>query len=506
MSAQTAADLERLLVEDIAGFTHDPLGYVLYVYPWGVKGTALEKKDGPRKWQRKVLESIGEQLQAGAADIGEVLREAIASGHGIGKSALVGWLCNWAVDTFEDARGVVTANTEKQLTTKTWPEIGKWRRMGLTAHWFEVTATALISTAHGHEKNWRIDSVPWSENNTEAFAGLHNEGKRIILVFDEASAIADKVWDVAEGALTDEGTEIVWCAFGNPTRNTGRFRECFRKFKHRWRHDQVDSRTVEGINKAQIEKWIEDYGLESDFVKVRVRGLFPNMSAKQYIAEADVAAAYGRHLRKEQYDFAPKIITVDSAWEGDDPLVIGLRQGLMFKVLRRLPKNDNDVFVANMVARLEDEEKADAVFIDQGYGTGIYSAGITMGRDWLLVNFGDGSTDPGYLNKRAQMYGDAKQWLKDGGAIEEDPELRDELLAIETVARMDGKIQLESKKDMKARGLPSPNKADALVISFAYPVACKPRLADGTLYRDPHNESYLDRPGSSSDGPYNPFG
>ncbi|MEI7000490.1 terminase, partial [Klebsiella pneumoniae] len=89
-------------------------------------------------------------------------------------------------------------------------------------------------------------------HNTEAFAGLHNERKRIIVVFDEASNIADLVWEVAEGALTDEDTEIIWVAFGNPTRNTGRFRECFRKYRHRWKCAQIDSRTVEGTNKQQL--------------------------------------------------------------------------------------------------------------------------------------------------------------------------------------------------------------------------------------------------------------
>lgn len=498
MNEYEKAELE--LIDLVQEFTHDPLGYVLAVYPWGEPGTELAGKTGPRRWQREVLESIGQALQAGAADLGQVIQEAIASGHGIGKSALVAWICNWAVDTFEDCRGVVTANTDTQLRTKTWPEVGKWRRLGLTRDWFDVTATALIARAKDHEKNWRIDAVPWSEHNTEAFAGLHNEGKRILLVFDEGSAIADKVWEVAEGALTDEGTEIIWLACGNPTRNTGRFRECFRKFKHRWKHRQVDSRTVDGTNKVQIKKWEDDHGVDSDFFKIRVRGLFPNMSSKQFIAETDVNAAYGRQLRPEQYNFAPKILILDPAWEGDDPLVISLRQGLMFRVLRRIPKNDNDVQMATLLAMLEDEHKADAVFIDQGYGTGIYSAGVTMGRDWLLVNFGDASFDPGYLNKRAEMYGDAKKWIKAGGAIEEDPELRDELLSLETVPRVDGKVQLESKKEMKARGLPSPNKADTLAMSFAYPVQAKPRFPDGTpMVMGGNNQS-------GTDDFYNPLG
>lgn len=456
----------------LASFEHDPLGYVLFAFPWGVPGSELANQSGPRKWQREVLEDIGRHLRDGAT-VHEALQLATASGHGIGKSALVAWIIRWAVATREDTRGVVTANTDTQLRTKTWPEVSKWHRLAIDAELFVCTATALYSADPDHEKTWRIDAVPWSENNTEAFAGLHNAGKRIVVIFDEASKIADKVWEVAEGALTDALTEIIWAVFGNPTRATGRFRECFRKFKHRWRGRQIDSRTVEGINKKQIEKWVEDEGEDSDFVKVRVRGLFPNMSAKQYIGEKDVDAAYGRHLRPEQYQFAPKILTVDPAWEGDDPLVIGLRQGLWFRILKVLPKNDNDVWVANLVARLEDEHQTDAVFIDLGYGTGIKSAGDVMGRTWTLVSFAESAYDEGCLNKRAEMYKLARDWLKAGGSIEENPTLRDDLLGIETVPRLDGKLQMEAKKDMKARGLSSPNHGDALVLSFAHPVVSR---------------------------------
>ena len=365
---------------------------------------------------------------------------------------------------------VITANTDTQLRTKTAPEVGKWQRLSITSHWLDVQATSVAARDKDHAKTWRADFVPWSEHNTEAFAGLHNKGKRIVLIFDEASAIADKVWEVAEGALTDEGTEIIWIAFGNPTRNVGRFRECFRRFKHRWKARQIDSRTVEGTNKEQIAKWAADYGEDSDFFKVRVRGMFPSMSARQFIGEADVAAAYGKVLRPEQYEFAPKILTVDPAWEGDDEFAIGLRQGLSFRILRTMPKNDNDLVAARVIADLEDEHKADAVFVDAGYGTGIVSAGQGMGRDWTLVWFAGASADIGCLNKRAEMWKAARDWLKSGGALPDDPQLRDELQAPEIVPRADGKVQIESKKDMKTRDVPSPNRADALVLSFAFPV------------------------------------
>lgn len=466
--------LEQQLVEDIAGFTHDPLGFVLYAFDWG-NGELSGFPDGPDVWAVAVLMEIGDKLRTGViTNLSEVIQIAVASGHGIGKSALVAWLILWAIATFEDMKGIVTANTDNQLRTKTWAEVSKWYRLCIIKHWFKLTATSLHSTDPEHEKTWRIDMVAWSTANTEAFAGLHNQGKRILIVFDEASAIHDDIWQVTEGALTDNDTEIIWVAFGNPTQNSGRFRECFRRFRHRWSCRQVDSRTVKISNKVQIANWVADYGEDSDFVKIRVRGMFPKASAKQFINTEDVDAAAARILRTEQFDFAPKILTCDPAWEGDDELVIGLRQGLHYRVLLIIEKNDNDVHVAQVLANFEDAEQADAVFVDAGYGTGIVSVGRTMGRTWNLVWFAGASSDPGCLNKRAEIWKLMRDWLKAGGAIDpKDQVLYNDLIGPQTVPRPDGKIQLESKKDMKARKVPSPGRADALALSFAWPVKKK---------------------------------
>ena len=458
---------DDVIADAAARCRFDPLTWARFAFDWGYG--ELDGYAGPRAWQAQAFGDIAAHLQNPETRYMPLML-ARASGHGIGKSAFIGMLVNWALSTCDDCKVVLTSNTDTQLRTKTAPEVGKWQRLSITREWFDVSATSIAVRDKSHAKTWRADFVPWSEHNTEAFAGLHNKGKRILLVFDEASAIADRVWEVAEGALTDEETEIIWVAFGNPTRNTGRFRECFRRYKHRWNHAQIDSRTVEGTNKAQMAKWAEDYGEESDFFKVRVRGMFPSMSARQFISEADVAAAYGRHVPEGAYAFAPKILTVDPAWEGDDEFVIGLRQGLVFRILETFAKNDNDLIAAQKIARYEDEHGADAVFIDAGFGTGIKSAGEGLGRFWTLVWFANKSDDAGCLNKRAEMWKAARNWLKDGGAIPDDPTLRDELQAPEIVPRADGKIQIESKKDMKARGVPSPNRADALVLSFAFPV------------------------------------
>lgn len=481
------------IIDELATCSSDPYQFVQLFFPWGEEGDLVEY-DGPDEWQTKVLCYIRDRLQAGQMSVAEavsyVIQIAVASGHGIGKSALVAWIILWAISTFEDTKGVVTANTEKQLRTKTWAELAKWYRMFLANELFVCDATSIYSVQEEHKMTWRIDMVPWSEKNPDAFAGLHNKGKRVVIIFDEASSIADTIWEVTEGALTDKNTEILWFSFGNPTRNTGRFRECFRKYRHRWLGMQIDSRTARMTNKELIEEWVKDHGEDSDFVKIRVRGMFPSVSSRQFISVEDVDKAYGRHLRPDQYSFAPKILTVDPAWEGDDELVIALRQGLAYKILRVIAKNDNDIFVANIVAQLEDQEKADGVIIDAGYGTGIKSAGDVLGRKWLLVWFAAKSPDPGCCNMRAYIWKRMRDWLKEGGAIPQDSGLYDELISPETVPRMDGIIQIESKKDMKAKGLPSPNKADSLALSFAYEIQKKERGRIGQTNGSRANTDY----------------
>lgn len=463
---------------DMGRFSYDPYGWVLYSFPWG-EGE-LKDYTGPDEWQAERLKEISEKLKNGIIDplnAVQIILEAVASGHGIGKSALVAWVILWSLSTFEDTKGIVTANTETQLKTKTWAELAKWHRLFICKDMFKFTATAIFSTVAEHEKTWRFDMVAWSENKTEAFAGMHNLGKRIVIIFDEASAIPDKIWEVTEGALTDEKTEIFWFAFGNPTRGSGRFFDCFHKLRHRWSNRQIDSRTSKMSNKTQIQNWIDDYGLGSDFVKVRVLGQFPAQSDRQFIP-ADVAQlGRGKHLREDQYNFAAKVLTLDNAWTGGDSIVIGLRQGLAYKRLAKYPRNDNDLEVAGYLAKFEVEHQADAVFIDLGYGTGVYSVGKQMNRNWQLIPFGGASPDPGFLNLRAYMWDQMKKWLRDGGAYPDDQMLFDDLVGPEygvvATGSNAGKTFLESKEDMKKRGLPSPNDADALALSFAMPVQPK---------------------------------
>lgn len=472
----TEAEALELAVE-LAAYQHDPLGFVESMFDWTegeLAGKQLED------WQRAFLDALGSDLRSGVDNegryIGEAIQKARASGHGIGKSALVAWLILWAMATMEDTRGVVTANTGVQLQTKTWPELGKWYRLFLANHLFVYTATAIYSSDPKHEKTWRIDAITWTKERAEAFAGLHNEGRRIILIFDEASAIDDKIWEVAEGALTDAFTEIIWVVFGNPTRNTGRFHAAFHGLRHRWEGDQIDSRTVRITNKIKLQKWVDDYGEDSDFVRIRVRGIFPRQGDRQFFPADLIEQARQRGLNMNPHStrHLPSVISLDSAWTGGDEVCCGHKKGLFVRIAWVQAKNDDDVELATRFAQTEDELKADAQFIDFGYGTGVYSVGKHMGRKWQLIKFGGEATDKKrWKNKRAEMYDLFRSFMKEGGAISDDPKFVSELAAIEEIYRDDGIIQLEAKDDFIDRQGYSPGRADAGALCFAMPVKMK---------------------------------
>jgi hypothetical protein len=468
------------VIADLAGFTNDPHGFVLYSFPWGEAGTELENEPGPEDWQIRLMNSIRDKLLAGmefGEAVASAIREARASGHGVGKSCVVSWIILWAMATYEDCRGIVTANTEKQLSTKTRAELAKWHRLFIGRDMFHLSATALFSTDKSHEMTWRIDLIPWSENNPEAFAGLHNAGKRIIVIFDEASTIADVIWEVVEGAMTDAKTQIIWLVFGNPTRNTGRFKDCFSP-RSRWGTEQIDARKVRRANHAQHQEWIDDYGEDSDFVRVRVRGVFPRAGSMQFIPSDAVDQACIRDALAHLHD--PLVLGVDVARFGDDASVIYIRKGRDGRthppqVFRGL----DTMSLAGKVTDVASIYRADAIFVDGGgVGGGVVDRLRQLRVPCFDIQFGskpDGrwaEEDSGilYSNKRAEIWGAMKAWLIAGGAIPDDKDLKAELIGPEYGFNIKNEIQLESKADMKKRGQASPDIADALALTFAYPV------------------------------------
>lgn len=468
-------EMRAKLVNLAKKWRDDPLAFAQHAFPWGKR--TLAGMTGPDKWQTSLLAFLRDELKKGAG-VSDVVRAAVAAGHGVGKSGCVAWIILWAISTRGDVRGVITANTDTQLRTKTWAELAKWYHLCIFRVWFELTATSIFSREPGHDKTWRIDAVPWSESNPEAFAGLHNQGRRILIIFDEASAISDKIWEVAEGAMTDKDTQILWLAFGNPTRNVGRFFDCFNRFRHRWHTMHVDARDAAMSNKQQIKAMLEDYGEDSDFFKVRVRGIFPSGSDLQFIPRDLVDKAASQALPFVPYTRMVAIMGVDVARFGTDASVIAIRFGqdarsMKFSEFRGLDGWKLGEKVAEKYGELKSMGVGRIIInLDSG---GVGASPV----DWLRHNgypvnaiiFGDKACDSArYANLRAEMWGRMRQWLKEGGCIPDDDALITDLTSPEYGYTTKSQILLEKKSDMKARGLSSPDHADALALTFAVQV------------------------------------
>lgn len=473
------SDPEDQLREDIASFYADPLGYVMYAFPWGVKGTRLAHETGPEDWQREELIALGEAVlrsEQGIAKGDDIssIRRAISSGHGIGKTGFVAWVIKWFMSTRMDPQCIVTANTETQLTKKTWRELAKWNRMSLDGHWFDWTAT--LFKYRSRPETWFAVAQTWSENNPDAFQGTHEDN--VLLIFDEASGIPDQIWDSAEGAMTT--ARCIWLVFGNMTKATGRFVDCFGRFRHRWAHRRVDSRTVKRSNKAQIQEWLEDYGEDSDFFKIRVRGEKPRATATQFFPNDIIDQAMARNLEKSIWIHSPRLGGLDVARHGDDRSAHTERRGLK-QFEPKIWFGKDTMWLAGWVAAelreaIDLADPYDAYFIDvTGIGWGVYDRLVQL--NWsnvvIPVQVGEPALDTDkYFNKRAELYDKYRLWIKSGADIPDMQDLRDDLVGPQYGwTERGGKLVIESKKDMKRRGIPSPDILESAILTFAEDVS-----------------------------------
>lgn len=407
-------------------------------------------------------------------------------------SAGLSMIAHWALSTCVDTRIVVTANTEGQLDTKTSPEIAKWFKLGLNADWFKPTIRSIASTVAGHKENWRLDLSTWSKDNTEAFAGLHNEGKRIVLIFDEASGIDAKVWEVALGALTDANTEIIWLAFGNPTQGSGAFYETHHGQRHLWKRYQIDSRTVEGTNKKLLNLIASTYGEDHDITKVRVRGMFPSTSAMQFIGAGLIESAQERET-PVVLTTEPLIFGLDCARFGDDSSVLAVRRG---RDARSIPwKRWNQVDAMTLAAEVNAYARIhhpDAIMVDAGnIGAAVIDRLRVLNPDlpvfevWFGGKGGLVEIERGVTmrtkNKRTTIWAKMRNWLRIGALplpapAGEPDQLRDDL-GNPQYGYAGDEIELERKDAMKKRGVASPDEGDALACTFAEDVVTRRQTA-----------------------------
>ena len=459
----------------------DPEAFVLFAFPWGEAHTPLAKHKGPRKWQRDILREMAEHIRHNRPkDAYEVFRMAVASGRGIGKSALVSWLVLWMLTTKIGASVIVSANSEAQLRSITWSEITKWLAMMINSHWFEISATRITPAKWLTElverdmrkgtRYWGAEGRLWSEENPDAYAGLHNSDG-VMLIFDEASGIPDGIWDVAQGFYTENTPHRFWCAFSNPRRPSGYFYECFNAKRDFWRTKNIDARTVEDTDKQVYDQIIAEYGEDSPQAKIEVYGEFPSAGDGQFISPTMVDQAFKRPKYKDPE--APIVVGVDPARSGADSTVIAVRQGRDLIALRRYRGDDTMTVVGHVIEAIEDFKPTLTVIDEGGLGYGILDRLVEQRYKVRGVNFGwKAKNSVMWGNKRAELWGALRDWLKTA-SVPEDRQLKADLTGPQTKPDSSGTIYLESKKDMKSRGLASPDAADAIAVTFAFPVASR---------------------------------
>lgn len=476
---------EQELMTQLLQYKYDPEAFMYYAFPWQVRNTPLHKFKGPRTWQIQEFRRIKTHLLKNRRLIEqginpEVLYLAISSGRGPGKSAFLAMLDCWFMSTWIGGTNIKTANTETQLRSRTMAELGKWHGMLINRHWFEKTsmtlrpskwfAQMLNEQLNMDTQYYYTDAQTWSEENPDAFAGAHSQ-IGMMVQFDEASGIPDPIWPVTDGFFTDLAELRLWVVISNPRRNTGQFFECFHKNKDKWQSKYIDSRTVEGIDALVYQRIAQQYGEDHDVTRVEVKGQFPHTGSNQFIGRELAQDATLREVSADEG--APLLMGVDVARFGDDESVIRFRQGREAKSIAPIRyKGMNTMDLATESANLIDRYNPTAVFVDGGgVGGGVVDRLKQLGYRVVEVQSGERANDrEKYMNKRAEMWGQMREWLL-YGAIDDSRALLEDLTNPEYDINLKGQLRLETKDAMKKRGLSSPDDGDALALTFAQPVA-----------------------------------
>lgn len=491
MAAVADVRPDIILAEEVSHYYDDPLGFILFAYPWGEPGP-LEGESGPDDNQREFLTSLGEEVKRRKFDGSEPvmpIQMSETSGHGTGKSAMGAWIASWILSTRPHSIGTVTAGTFTQLEDRTWAALRWWMKLCITSHWFDIQARSIYHK--NYRETWKAVAQTCKEENAQSFAGQHAKTSTSWYLFDEASEVPDKIWETAEGGLTDG--EPMFFAWGQPVRNTGEFyRVCFGDKKDRWNHRRVDSRTSRFTNKTLIEQWIGDYGIDSDFVKVRILGLPPSASELQYIDAGRIEAARRRTMHSLPDE--PLIAGFDVSGGGRAWNVIRFRRGLDGNPADMPPiriPGEHDPERSQRVgicAELLKDRRAGrqiaAMFVDSAFGAPIVVRLKAMGfTNVHEINFGGASPDQHCLNMRAYMWSKGKEWLLLGG-LPDDNNLCSQLGLPGYHINNSGKLVIESKQSIQERGEASPDDADAFNLTFAMAVApAKPKVLRAPVTR-----------------------
>jgi hypothetical protein len=445
MSAEVDDTLDHEWVEDWKRSREDALLFV-------TKILNVE----PEEWQTKALKAISTDD-----------RVAIRSGHGVGKTAFMSWVVLWWLCTRYPAKILVTANSESQLRDVTWAEIHMWSRQlpDMLREMYEwglerITLKGEPETVFASRRTASID-------RPEALQGFHSE--HALVAVEEASGISDILFPVMLGALSTEGSKMVMA--GNPTRGNGYFYDAFHRLSDRFTCFQVSSEDVPRA-RAHIDDVVARFGRDSNTFRVRVAGEFPSHDDETVIPLHLCEAARKRDV--EASEERAVIWGVDVARFGDDRSALAKRHGNVLLEPVQTFKNKDNMELAGIINnafyKTPPSKRPSQIMVDViGVGSGVVDRLREMGLPVRGVNVGESpSAKDQYMRLRDELWFKAREWLEELDCkMPDDGTLIGELCAPTYTFSSNGKLLVESKQEMKKRGLRSPDLADAFILTFS---------------------------------------
>jgi len=452
----------------IREWRHDPVKFAVEVF--GVT---------PDQWQVEAMQELG-----GERNQARMLCMKACTGPG--KSATLAWMGWHRLTCFaapgEHPKGAALSITADNLKDNLWAELSKWQqRSPFLQQAFTWTKEKIY--ANDHPETWFLSARSFAKDaNAEAIgralSGLHSKFPFVLL--DETGDMPVAVGRTAQQIFTGSPLDAAIIQAGNPTSTSGLLYESCTK--GRWKvititADPDDPKRTPRVSVEHAREMIRTYGRDNPWVMATILGLFPPTGFNALLGPDDVDASIARHYRQEQIENAPIVLGGDVARQGDDASAIAKRQGRQAFPIRTMRIPDTMVLAQQFIREFK-EARADAILVDEtgGYGAGVIDAMRQLGHDVIGVQFGSRASDYRFYNKRAEMYFRLAEWVKGGGALPDDRELKEELCATTFVYQGD-KFRIADKEIIKDQIGRSPDKADALALTFAMPIAKRNPLA-----------------------------
>lgn len=424
----------------------------------------------PDKWQEQGLDAF-------CSTDPSRMRISLQACAGPGKSALLSW-CGWLFlscygEKGDHPKGAAVAVTEANLKDNLWSELSKWQQRSdyLTR---SFTWNSKRIHANDHPETWFLSARSWSksanqEEQGRTLSGIHSG--YVLFLIDESGDIPLTVAKAAEQAMGNVKFGKIMQA-GNPTSHDNMLHIASKGGKWyviRITGDPDDENRSPRIDIDWAREQIEEYGRDDPWVMAYILGMFPPSSINSLLSTDEVETAMNRNVRGEDFMYSQKRLGVDVARFGMDSNIIFPRQGLIaFKYASLRGQRTHDI--SARVSRAVHDWKAEQIYVDGtgGYGAGVVDALIQAGHSPSEIHFSGKSMDSRYYNKRAEMWFEMSKWIKRGGSLPKCNYLKRELVA-PTYSFQKGKFILEPKDKIKDRLGFSPDRADALCLTFADP-------------------------------------